>query len=52
MTEKILNNKKNGMSMLIVCIALYLAALALVIFSGVQIGDGRLAFIAPLVLSR
>ena len=49
MTEKILNNKKNGMSMLIVCIALYLAALALVIFSGVQIGDGRLAFIAPLV---
>ena len=50
MTEKILNNKKNGMGMLLLLILLYLGALALVIFSGVQLDDGRMGFIPLMVL--
>ena len=50
MTEKILNNKKNGMSMLFLFAALYLGALALVIFSAVQLDEGRMGFIPLLVL--
>ena len=50
MTEKILNNKKNGMAMLCLFGLLYLAALALVIFSAVQLDGGRSGFIALLVL--
>jgi len=50
MKEKVLNNKKNGMAMLLVFALLYLAALALVILSGVKLDDGRKGFIAPLVL--
>ena len=50
MTEKILNNKKNGMVMLLLFAALYLGALALVILSGVKLDDGRLGFIPLLVL--
>ncbi len=50
MKEKVLNNKKNGMAMLLVFAVLYLAALALVILSGVKLDDGRKGFIAPLVL--
>ena len=50
MKEKVLNNKKNGMAMLALFAVLYLAALALVILSGVKLDDGRKGFIAPLVL--
>ena len=50
MTEKILNNKKNGMTMLFLFALLYLAALALVIFSAVQLDDGRTGFIPLMVL--
>ena len=50
MTEKILNNKKNGMSMLLLFALLYLAALALVIFSAVQLDDGRMGFVPLMVL--
>ena len=50
MKEKILNNKKNGMAMMLLCILLYLGALALVIFSGVMLDDGRKGFIATMVL--
>ena len=48
MTEKILNNKKNGMAMLALFIPLYLAGIALVIVSGIQLDDGRTGF-APLM---
>ena len=50
MTEKILNNKKNGMSMLLLFIALYLGALALVIFSGIRLDDGRMGFLPLMIL--
>ena len=50
MTEKILNNKKNGLAMLALFGLLYLAALALTILSGVQLDDGRMGFIPLLVL--
>ena len=50
MTEKILNNKKNGMSMMLLFILLYLAALALVIFSAVKLDDGRMGFVPLMVL--
>ena len=50
MTEKILNNKKNGMTMLFLFALLYLAALALVIFSAVQLDDGRMGFVPLMVL--
>ena len=50
MTEKILNNKKNGMSMLLLFTLLYLGALVLVIFSGIQLDAGRNGFIALMVL--
>ena len=49
MKEKILNGKKNGMAMLFLFILLYLAAIALVIFSGVQLDDGRTGFLATLI---
>ena len=50
MTEKILNNKKNGMSMMLLFILLYLAALALVIFSAVKLDDGRMGFVPLMAL--
>ena len=50
MTEKNLNNKKNGMPMLLLFVLLYLAALALMIFSAVQLDDGRLGFLPLLIL--
>ena len=37
MTEKVLNNKKNGMAMLLLFIALYICAIALVILGGVML---------------
>ncbi len=51
MKEKVLNNKKNGMAMLLLFSALYLAAVGLVIFAGVKLDDGRMGFIPLLVLS-
>ncbi len=50
MTEKVLNNKKNGMTMLLLFSLLYLAAVALVVFSGVELDDGRMGFIPLMVL--
>ncbi len=50
MTEKVLNNKKNGMAMLLLFSLLYLAALPVVIFSGVMLDDGHNVFIVPMVL--
>ena len=50
MTEKILNNKKNGMPMLGLFSLLYLAAIALVIFSGIQLDDGRMGFLPLMIL--
>ncbi len=50
MKEKILNNKKNGMPMLLLFSALYLAALVLIIVSGVQMDAGRKGFTALLIL--
>ena len=50
MKEIVLNNKKNGMTMLLLFSLLYLAALALVIFSAVQLDDGRMGFIPLMVL--
>ena len=50
MTEKVLNNKKNGMAVMLLFILLYLAALALVIFSAVKLDDGRMGFVPLMVL--
>ena len=50
MTEKILNNKKNGMTMLLLFSVLYLAALGLVIVSGIQLDKGRMGFVATMIL--
>ncbi len=41
MKEIILNNKKNGMSVLLLSIALYLAAIGLVIFGGISMDNGK-----------
>ena len=50
MTEKVLNNKKNGLPMLGLFSLLYLAAIALVIFSGIQLDDGRMGFLPLMIL--
>ena len=50
MKEKVLHNKKNGMSMLLLFSLLYLAAIGLVIFSGIQLDAGRMAFVPLIVL--
>ena len=50
MKEKVLNNKKNGMAMLLLFALLYLAAIGLVIFSGVKLDDGRMGFLPLLLL--
>ena len=50
MTEKVLNNKKNGMAVMLLLILLYLGALALVIFSAVKLDDGRMGFVPLMVL--
>ena len=50
MKEKVLNNKKNGMAMLLLFSALYLAAIGLVVLAGVKLDDGRLGFIPLMVL--
>ncbi len=50
MKEKVLNNKKNGMAMLLLFVLLYLAAVGLVVFSGVQMDDGRMGFVPLMIL--
>ena len=50
MKEKVLNNKKNGMAMLLLFSVLYLAAIGLVIFAGVKLDDGRMGFVPVMVL--
>ena len=50
MKEKVLNNKKNGMAMLLLFSVLYLAAVGLVIFAGVKLDDGRMGFVPVMVL--
>ena len=50
MKEKVLNNKKNGMAMLLLFVLLYLAAVGLVVFSGVKLDDGRMGFLPLLLL--
>lgn len=41
MTEKVLNNKKNGMSVLLLIVALYILGIALVVFGSVMMDGGR-----------
>ena len=50
MKEKILNNKKNGMAMLLLFALLYAAAVVLLIVSGIQMDHGRRGFVVTLVL--
>ena len=49
MTEKVLNNKKNGMAMLLLFALLYLAALGCIVFGAIN-GDRSGLFIALFVL--
>ena len=49
MTEKILNNKKNGMAMMLLFVLLYAAAIGLIIFGAIQMDQGRSGFL-PLFL--
>ena len=50
MKEKVLNNKKNGMSMLLLLSLIYLGALALTVVGGIQLDAGRKLFIPVMVL--
>ena len=50
MKEIVLNNKKNGMGMLLLLSLLYLGAVALVVLSGIQLDAGRKLFIPVMVL--
>jgi len=50
MKEIILNNKKNGMSVLLLGIVLYLAAIGLVIVGAIGLDNGRMLFIPVFVL--
>ena len=50
MKEKVLNNKKNGLAMLLLFSLLYLAAVGLVIFAGVKLDDGRMGFLPLMIL--
>jgi len=49
MEEKILNSKKNGMAVMLLSILLYLCAVALVIFGGVTLDDGKMIGLAMLI---
>ena len=42
MTEKVLNNKKNGMAMLVLFLLLYLLAIFACIFGGVMISGAEI----------
>ncbi|MBQ7895686.1 MAG: SPFH domain-containing protein [Oscillospiraceae bacterium] len=50
MTEKILNNKKNGMQMMLLFIILYAAAIALVVFGAIAMDRGIVAGIPVFVV--
>lgn len=50
MKEIILNNKKNGMSVLLLGIVLYLAAIGLVIVGAIGLDNGKVLFIPVFVL--
>ena len=50
MTEKVLNNKKNGMVMLLLFLLLYALAIVMVCIGGVQLDRGRHGFIPVLVI--
>ena len=50
MKEIVLNNKKNGMGMLLLLGLLYLGAIALVVLGGIQLDAGRKLFVPVMVL--
>ena len=50
MKEIVLNNKKNGMAMMLLFILLLAASLALVIFSAVRLEAGQKLFAAPMIV--
>lgn len=50
MKEKVLNNKKNGLSMLLLFVLLYVAAIGLIVFAGVKLDDGRMGFLPLMIL--
>ena len=50
MEEKLLSNKKNGMAMLLLLLALYIAAVVLVVFGGIGMDDGSKAAIPVFVV--
>jgi len=50
MNEILLNNKKNGMSVLLLSVALYLAAIGLVILGGISMDNGKVFGIPLFVL--
>lgn len=50
MEEKLLSNKKNGMSMLLLLLVVYIAAIVLVIFGGIGLDDGSKAAIPVFVV--
>ena len=41
MEEKVLNSKKNGMPVMLLCIALYIAAILGIVFGGIRLDHGR-----------
>ena len=49
MTEKVLNNRKNGMAVLLLTVLLYLGAIALTIFSAIKLDGGKLWAVATLI---
>ena len=49
MTEKVLNNKKNGMAVLLLAVLLYVGAIALTIFSAIKLDGGKLWAVATLI---
>jgi len=50
MTEKVLNNKKNGMMYMLLFIALYAAAILMVVFGGIALDAGRIVGIPVFVV--
>ncbi len=50
MEEKLMSNKKNGMAMLLLLLALYIAAVVLVVFGGIGLDDGDKAAIPVFVV--
>ena len=46
MQEKILNSRKNGMPMMLLCIVLYVAAILCIVFGGINMDRGRMIGLA------